>query len=149
MSSYRNEKKVQLSSAVKEELKNGDKIEAIKMLREETGLNLKEAKELIETEFNNRTPHEDNIKNKINIPVPGSVFNYLRKGKKIDAITVLRRETGLGMKDAKDMVEKLLIENPDIKLKYDAETKWGVINFLLYAMVIIIIVLLVYNYFSR
>jgi ribosomal protein L7/L12 len=123
MNSFRNDKSIQFSYAVKEKLGKGNKIEAIKILREETGINLKEAKELIEFSIN-KSPHPgDNIKNNHNISVPGNVLNYLREGKKIDAIKVLRQETGLGMKDAKDMVEKVLLEYPEIKLKYDADTK--------------------------
>ncbi len=141
-----NEKSVQFSSAVKEQLEKGNKIEAIKILREETGINLKEAKELIDYVIIKRTQPGDNIKNKDNISVPGTVLNYLREGKKIDAIKALRHETGLGMKDAKDTVEKVLLVNPEIKLKYDAETKRGVINFLLFTLAIILIVLILYHF---
>jgi ribosomal protein L7/L12 len=147
MNSFRKDKSVQFSSAVKEQLEKGNKIEAIKILREETGINLKEAKELIDNAINKRIHPGDNIKNNDNIYIPENVLDYLREGKKIDAIKALRHETGLGMKDFKDTVEKVLLENPEIKLKYDDETKRGVINFLLFTLAIILIVLLVY-YFS-
>ena len=146
MKSLRNDKNIQLSSSVKEQLEKGNKIEAIKILREETGINLKEAKELIDYAINKRTHPGDNIKNENNIYMPGNVLNYLREGKKIDAITALRHAKGLGMKDAKDMVEKILLENPEVKARYDAVTKRGVIKFLLFTLAIILIVLLVHYF---
>lgn len=144
MKSFRNDKSIQFSSAVKEHLEKGNKIEAIKILREETGINLKEAKELIDYAINKGIHPGDNIKNETNISIPGNVLNYLREGKKIDAITALRHATGLGMKDAKNMVEKILLENPEIKLRYDAVTKRGVTKFLLFTLAIILIILLVH-----
>ena len=146
MTDNKSEKDMQLSSRVKEQLKKGNKIEAIKILREETGIGLKEAKELIDKAGTEGLSGRD-MKDSISISI--NVLNYLREGKKIDAIKTLRQETGIGLKDAKDMVEKTLLENPEVKLKYDAETKRGVINFLLFVLVVILIVLIVYYFFSK
>lgn len=146
MTDNKSEKDMQLSSRVKEQLKKGNKIEAIKILREETGIGLKEAKELIDKAGTEGLSGRD-MKDSISISI--NVLNYLREGKKIDAIKTLRQETGIGLKDAKDMVEKALLENPEVKLKYDAETKRGVINFLLFVLVVILIVLIVYYFFSK
>ena len=38
---------------------------------------------------------------------PPSVEGFLRAGRKIDAIKLYREETGLGLKEAKDAIDKL------------------------------------------
>ena len=43
-------------------------------------------------------------------PNPPSVDAYIRAGRKIDAIKLLRQETGLGLKEAKHEVDKRMRE---------------------------------------
>jgi ribosomal protein L7/L12 len=144
----KNPKKFKVSPNIAEQLKKGNKIEAIKLLREENGIGLKEAKELIDNILDNKTLPEVNTQTQENYSMSYNVLNHLRAGKKIDAIKALRQETGLGLKDAKDAVEKVLLENPEVKLRYDAEAKRGVISFLSFAAVVILIVLLIYYFFK-
>jgi len=93
-----------LPDDVLDALRQGRKIEAIKRLREATGLGLAEAKARVEA-------HEDagpRMARAMAQPpkeLPPQVLQALRAGSKIEAIKRLREATGLGLKEAKDVVE--------------------------------------------
>ena len=86
----------------------GNKIEAIKLLREASGLGLKEAKDFIDR---NPTAQELGLVVRMAAkPSPtgigsAEVRQLVAEGKIIEAIKLLREQTGLGLKDAKDVVE--------------------------------------------
>jgi len=96
-------------AAIVAALKRGNKIEAIKLCREATGLGLAEAKEWVEQ-----------LETSPDAAVPGTavqgelspVADLLFAGKKIDAIKLYRErvEPGAGLKEAKDAVERLEAE---------------------------------------
>lgn len=80
---------------------SGHKLEAIKALREVTGMGLAEAKALLESD---RSPQA--------VPggmrgqeLPAEVRAALDGGHKIEAIRLLRAATGIGLKEAKDRVD--------------------------------------------
>ena len=87
-------------------VKQGNKIQAIKVYRQATGVGLKEAKDAVEA-FESGAP----------LAVPGSplppasndlegeISELLARGSKIEAIKVYREATDAGLKDAKDAVE--------------------------------------------
>ncbi len=84
-------------------LQAGQTIEAIKLLRLATGLGLKEAKDAVDAHLQGFP---------VTVPVappanqmPASVMAALQTGNKIEAIKLLREQTGLGLKEAKDAVE--------------------------------------------
>ena len=84
-------------------LQRGDKIEAIKLLRDATGVGLKEAKEAID-----RLEAGDALK----IPARAQpavlseeVMASIRRGNKMEAITRFRDQAGVGLKEAKDVIE--------------------------------------------
>ena len=85
-------------------LEEGNKIEAIKLYREETGAGLKEAKDAVEAvgrgsvflSVENRDEADDD-----------KLRELLRSGQKIQAIKLYRERTGVGLKEAKDAVERL------------------------------------------
>ncbi|MGH8105740.1 MAG: ribosomal protein L7/L12, partial [Arenimonas sp.] len=92
-----------LPDNVLEALQAGQTIEAIKLLRLATGLGLKEAKDAVDAHLQGFS---------VNVPVippanqmPTSVMAALQSGNKIEAIKLLREQTGLGLKEAKDAVE--------------------------------------------
>jgi ribosomal protein L7/L12 len=95
--------------AWKEELcrliREGRKIDAIKLYREKTGVGLKEAKEAIEqlergdASEAGEQPTGDDLERQI--------VELLKAGKKISAIKLYREQTSLGLKEAKDAVEGL------------------------------------------
>jgi ribosomal protein L7/L12 len=95
--------------AIRALLDGGNKIEAIKRVREQTGLGLKEAKDLVDT-------MERGAAVSIHADMPPPVFHgdldsEARKlaaaGQKLEAIKLVRQQKNLGLKEAKDYVENL------------------------------------------
>jgi len=95
-------------------LAQGKKIEAIKLVREQTGMGLKEAKDYVEAYAAGKRP---------GLPPPASrptaasaapsatvqdaARALVAQGKKIEAIKLVREQTGMGLKEAKDYVDRL------------------------------------------
>lgn len=94
---------VALAADVLDALQRGDKIEAIRRLRESSGLGLKEAKEAIEDHLQGSPAHAPAERS--GSQLPAAVVEALRQRKKAEAIRRLRERTGLGLKDAKDAVD--------------------------------------------
>lgn len=94
---------VSLAGGVLDALQRGDKIEAIRRLRESSGLGLKEAKEAIEQHLLGHPAHAPAARSSSRLPA--AVVEALRQRKKVQAIRLLREQTGLGLKDAKDAVD--------------------------------------------
>ena len=92
-----------LPADVLEAIGRGETIEAIKLLREHTGLGLTEAKYLVDQyrlgSFQSLTPDA------VDTDMPADVRAALARGQKIEAIKLLRGHTGLGLKEAKDWIE--------------------------------------------
>jgi ribosomal protein L7/L12 len=82
-------------------LAKGNKVEAIGLLREQTGLSLVEAKQAVER-HGGPSPHPLAVGS---TGLTESARSALARGNKIEAIKVLREETGLGLKEAKDAVD--------------------------------------------
>ena len=110
-----NKPPVQLPANVREALQRGKLFDAIKLLRQAGVSNLKEAKAVLEAEarrINAGTrpgadaraakPHPQ--------PAPGgfppAAADALRRGHKIEAIRIVREHHGIGLKEAKDLVEQ-------------------------------------------
>ena len=93
-----------LPPEVRDAIARGDALEAIKLLRRRTGVGLKEAKHVVEhgglgaAGFAPASPASTTLS--------APVIDALRRGDKIDAIKLLRSETGLGLKEAKDAIER-------------------------------------------
>ncbi|MBI3148645.1 MAG: ribosomal protein L7/L12 [Betaproteobacteria bacterium] len=79
----------------------GNKIEAIKLLREATGLGLAEAKSLLDAAAQVSLTGQGEA----DASLPADVQAALARGNKIEAIRLLRATTGLGLKDAKDRID--------------------------------------------
>jgi ribosomal protein L7/L12 len=99
-----------LTAQIKELLRKRNKIEAVKVYREATGLGLKESKDFVDAVERGElpTPHA--------APTPSSpgsdalvsqLHELLRRGSKIEAVKIYRETTGLGLKEAKDFVDSL------------------------------------------
>ncbi len=94
-----------LPDDVLDALQEGQTIEAIKLLRTATGLGLKEAKDVIDA---HQTGHAVAVPIASSIDqLPVSVLQAIQSGNKIEAIRLLREQTGLGLKEAKDAVEAM------------------------------------------
>ena len=93
----------QLPARVLDAIARGNTIEAIKLLREDTGLGLKEAKDLIDQHARGEA---------VSLPAQSTSFVLspavlaaLHQGNKIEAIKLLREQTGMGLKEAKDAID--------------------------------------------
>lgn len=131
---YINNKRLGLESIVRF-LQEGKTLEAIKEVREKTGLNLKESKDLVDDlAKGNLAPYLANPGNpfstvnptqkktasnqrfeyvylndiKINI---AHIQDLLQQGRKLQAIKEIREETGLGLKESKDLVDNIEVNN--------------------------------------
>ena len=116
-----------LTEQIKNLLDQGKKIEAIKLAREKTGFPLEAAKDMVEMiEKAGSAPAPAAVKASPQgaAPTPPqklsvvSVLKLVREigpevrglakaGKKIEAIQLIRDRTGLGLKEAKEIVDKL------------------------------------------
>jgi len=85
-------------------LEQGNTMDAIRLLRTASGLGLKEAKEAIDQHLAGR-PVSMTFRASTG-PLPVEVQQAMRQGHKIEAIKRLREQTGLGLKEAKDAVER-------------------------------------------
>lgn len=102
----------QLPAQVLQALQDGDKIEAIKRLREITGCGLKEAKDAVEG-LDQPSGRRAQAKQDLDpdAPLSVAVVAALQQGNKIEAIRQLRVQRGIGLKDAKDAIDAHLREH--------------------------------------
>jgi ribosomal protein L7/L12 len=95
-----------LPPQVQSALRAGSAIEAIKLLRDATGLSLKEAKDRIDAEARQgNTTAQATQYPQMPGSLPFEVVRAMQAGNKIDAIRLLREQTGMGLKEAKEAVE--------------------------------------------
>lgn len=90
-----------LPEDVRQALAEGQKIEAIRLLRMRAGLGLAEAKAAVESGVAPTPASEE-------IPVsalPAEVRTALEAGNAIEAIRLLRKASGLGLKNAKAVID--------------------------------------------
>lgn len=85
-------------------IRDGRKIEAVKLVREETGVSLKDALEAVELIERGESPAV--AADEGGDPMP-EVEALALQGRKIEAIALLRQRSGLGLKEAKDVVDAL------------------------------------------
>jgi len=93
---------------IEEALRQGRKIDAIKLYREYTGAGLAEAKAAVE-ELESRSPSAPGAPVNSAEPLPGVKAAVLR-GEKIAAIMLYREQSGAGLREAKVAVEKIEAE---------------------------------------
>lgn len=102
-------------------LNAGNKIEAIKILREATGLGLKEAKDAVERQMAGEPPflpHQQRSGSEGVFPL--AAVSALQGGKFIDAVKIVREARGIGLKDAKDTVDRYIASEPLIRSRIEA-----------------------------
>jgi large subunit ribosomal protein L7/L12 len=85
-------------------LEQGQKIEAIKRYRERTGVGLKEAKDAVEAIQRGQAVPSGPLSDR---DLEDEVVSLLEQGQKIEAIKRYRARTGVGLKEAKDAVERM------------------------------------------
>ncbi|HLF89290.1 MAG TPA: ribosomal protein L7/L12 [Anaerolineales bacterium] len=96
---------------IREQLAAGRKIEAIKIYREQTGVGLKEAKDAVEMFERGQAPPPPSSPTPP-LTIPGNVNmdeirQLLAVGKKIDAVKRYREQTGLGLKEALNVIDAM------------------------------------------
>jgi ribosomal protein L7/L12 len=92
-----------LPADVVDALQRGNTIGAIKLLRASTGLGLKEAKDVIDGYLQGSSrllPSQAPAAS-----LPAAAASALQQGNKIEAIRLLREQTGLGLKEAKNAID--------------------------------------------
>ena len=87
----------ELPDSVVESIEAGNKIEAIKRLREASGMDLATAKAAVDGFSRADSPEEPSA----------AVLSALAAGRKIDAIRLYREEHGVGLREARIRVESL------------------------------------------
>lgn len=100
-----------LTSQVKELLAQGRKIDAIKLMRETNGLSLEAARDSVEAigKHGRPTLGELGMMSTVRLAqeLGNEVHHLVAQGDKIEAIRLVRDRTGLGLKEAKELVDRL------------------------------------------
>lgn len=93
---------------IRDLLQRGEKIEAIKALRDATGVDLKQAAEEVDRIDAGQSPSAWATTRPVgDDAVSDEVRRLATSGRKIDAINLLRSEAGLGLKEARKRVERI------------------------------------------
>ena len=66
----------------------------------------------------------------------------LQRGNKIDAIKIARQEMGLGLKEAKDLIEAYIADNPALQEQLRMQSRGGLLGWIF--MIIVALVAIVY-----
>ena len=83
-------------------------IHAIKLYREATGSSLAEAKEAVEEMARNEyTKPPDDVRDMDNPVLDSRIRSLLSRNRKVDAVKIYREEYGVGLKEAKDAVDRI------------------------------------------
>ena len=98
---------------IHEFIHNQQLLHAIKLYREATGASLAEAKAAIEEMAHNEAVKPpDSVRDYDNPVLESKIKSLLSKNKKIDAVKIYREEYGVGLKEAKDAVERIEASMP-------------------------------------
>lgn len=94
-------------------LHNKQVIQAIQLYREATGVSLAEAKEAVEEmALVEVTKPPSGVRSYDDPVMESKIRSLLAKGKKIDAVKIYREEYGIGLKEAKDAVDRIEASMP-------------------------------------
>ncbi len=116
-------------------LRAGNKIDAITIVREATGLGLKEAKDAVEQYVPGDRPYRAPERRSFGGEAfPLAAVSALQNGRFIDAVKIVRQAQGGGLKEAKEAVDRYVASEPLIRGRLGAaraETRrsallWGI-----------------------
>jgi ribosomal protein L7/L12 len=86
---------------------------AIKVYRDATGVSLAEAKAAVERMSQNEfTKPPDGVRDRDNPVLEARIKSLLGKGRKVEAVKIYREEFGVGLKEAKDAVDRMEASMP-------------------------------------
>ena len=95
--------------AIRDQLRSGNKIRAIKLYREQTGVGLKEAKHAVEMMEQER--QHAMVSEMAQMYRGDDAIEYmLIAGNKINAIKLYRQRKGVGLKEAKHAIDRMALE---------------------------------------
>ena len=93
---------------------SGSKVLAIKMLREQNGLGLAEAKQLLESADTGADAADSPLA--LNSAIPASaelrIHAAMASGNKLEAVKLLKEATGLGLAEAKERIDEAMQGEP-------------------------------------
>ena len=81
-------------------------------------------------------------------PFPATAEAALLKGNKIEAIKIVRRERGVDLKEAKDIVEQHVAAHPGLQIQFESAQAAASQGFLPWLMAMIVIGALVYYFLA-
>lgn len=94
-----------LPQPVIEALSKGNLMEALKLLRS-SGMGLKQAKDALEAHARGKAaPEAPTFSAGFGGTLPPDVLEALEMGRKIEAVRLMREQTGLGLKESKEAVD--------------------------------------------
>ena len=100
-----------IEAQVKALIAQGRKIEAIKLIREANGLSLEAARDSVEAieQHGRPTLGEMGMMSTIRLAqqLSKEVHELVASGQKVEAIKLVRDQTGLGLKESKELVDRL------------------------------------------
>lgn len=76
--------------------------------------------------------------------IPPEALNVLREGQLIDAIKITREQTGLGLKESKDLIDQYLQEHPQEQARVQeqlAQKSRGGIKVIVFIIVILAVLI--------
>ena len=111
---------IEVPEAAKQALRRGNKIEAIKIVREQWGIGLAEAKEAVEQAERGADPRPQGAAASRDGKFPLEAIMALKKGDKISAIKIVRTTFGLGLKEAKDAVETHVAQDSVLRAEMES-----------------------------
>ena len=100
----------EIETRIKELITSGNKIAAIALYRETTGVSLKEAKEAVEAMAHGKPVNHQNLAPPDSAWLETQVRQLLADKKKIEAIKIYRESHHCGLKDAKDAVDRIELQ---------------------------------------
>ena len=121
--------------AIRNQLRRGNKIMAIKMYREQTGIGLKEAKDAVEMmEQEGQHAMIAEIAEMYSSEAAeghkgmDEIEYMLTAGNKINAIKIYRQRTGVGLKEAKDAIDRMALELKTARSERSNQTDHGLVD---------------------
>jgi ribosomal protein L7/L12 len=102
----------QLPADVIAAIESGRIIDAIKLARKYSGQDLKISKDMVEAYMASRGSGQVPGATPVTEGLPPEAIVEIQAGRKIEAIKIVRERTGLGLKEAKDMVDGWQGTNP-------------------------------------
>lgn len=108
-----------LSEPARAALAAGNLLEAIRIVREDSGLGLREAKELVEAHAAGRA-ESLSTQDAASTDLPLAAIAFLEQGQMIAAVRAARAHSGIGLKDAKDRVDRYLAEHAGTRQRFQS-----------------------------